>query len=345
MRNRFIVWFILIGLVVLSLSPKATAQLSEGKLVFSIRKPKPTLDGFKAIAGVIEAHRQEPENWENFYEYNICTLSPDGTDLRQLTANGISRKPQWSPDSTRIAYIAGPKYSQSLWVMTETGEEKTELLKQQLHILDFWWSPNSQAILVTVATRSIVAPVEIWIITVDGESQKPLGMRKWSKGWYHWDAQGEKVKEPRTKLIQALDSVVSWPKWSPDRCYIAFASKGRLSLAEVETVSVTGKWFHQKDEPPCTEIEEWSPDGKRILFHVGYNVCVAMVSKGKIEAVVNLGIANGWDATWSLDGNSVAFVRIPAGDENQEIYVMDIEDSQAVRLTYTNYSHFDLDWR
>ena len=44
--------------------------------------------------------------------------------LRQLTANGISRK---MVDSTRIAYIAGPKYSQSLWVMTETGTSQTTI--------------------------------------------------------------------------------------------------------------------------------------------------------------------------------------------------------------------------
>ena len=157
------------------------------------------------------------------------------------------------------------------------------------------------------------------------------------------------MKQPKTKLVEALSgSAASWPKWSPDRRYIAFVStRRRVSLAEVETVGATGQWFRRKDEPPCIEIEEWSPDGKRILFWVWNHICIATVSKGKIEAVVRLAPGNNWDATWSPDGNHVAFVRIPAGDDdkNQEIFVIGIEDSQAVQLTYTNYSHFDLDWR
>ena len=366
LRNRFIVWSILIGLGILSLSPRTVAQPSEGKLAFSIRKPRPTVDGFKAAAGLLEQQRggKKLANWERFYEYNICTLNPDGTDLRQLTVDGVSRRPKWSPDGTHIAYIAGSRHSQSLYVMTESGEEKTELLKRQLYIHDFWWSPDNQAILVAVEAKRTVDP-KGWIVTVDGESQKRLHS-KWPIGWFHWDARGKKVENPKSKLIQALPDGVSWPKWSPDHRYIAFVTKRSrvgllLSLADVETTGITGKWFHQKNEPPCVEIGERSLDGKRILFYLSGNVCAATVLKGKIEAVVKMGY--GRDATWSPDGSRVAFVG--KNHENQarvhfysdgfvfgnsstggaDIYLMDVESGHATQLTYTNYSHFDLDWR
>ena len=137
-----------------------------------------------------------------------------------------------------------------------------------------------------------------------------------------------------------------------------------LSLADVETIGITGKWFHQKNEPPCAEIEEWSLDGKQILFYVavaGNNiVCAATVSKGKIEAIVKLGY--GRDATWSPDGSRVAFVGKNQGQiywggrggtsvfggsptGATEIYLIDVESGHAARITYTNYNYFDLDWR
>ena len=241
MRCAYIVW-ILVGLATLTLSPNISAQLGEGKLVFSIRKPLPNLDGFKAATGLLkEARGREPKRWWHFYQYDICTINPDGTDFRQLTTDGMSRRPRWSRDGEWIAYISGPENSHTLYVMTKNGDEKTELLKRQFRIHDLWWSPNSQAILASVETKRAVDPMESWIVTIDGESRKQLRMNRWSMGWFHWDSHGKKVKEPKTKLIRALPGGVNWPEWSPDRRYIAIVTEGVLSLVAVETTSVTGQ--------------------------------------------------------------------------------------------------------
>lgn len=337
---------ILIGLAVPTLSSNVFAQLDEGRLVFSIRKPIPSLDGFMAATGTLrQARGSELENWWQFYQYNICTVNPDGTDFRQLTTDSMSRRPRWSPDGKWIAYISGPENSHTLYIITKNGDEKTELLKRQFRIHDFWWSPNSQAILISVETKRAVDPTENRIVTIDGESRKRLRMSRWSMGWFHWDSRGEEVKEPKTKLIRALPKGVQWPEWSPDRRYIAVVTDGLLSLVEVETTSVTGQWFPQKNEPPCQKIEEWSPDGKQILFYVRGEVCAATVDGTQIRTIVNLSMGSGRNATWGPDGNRVAFVSRRGGGRNFEIYVVDIESGGTKRITYTNYDHFDLDWR
>jgi Tol biopolymer transport system component len=164
-------------------------------------------------------------------------------------------------------------------------------------------------------------------------------------GWFHWDGHGKKVKEPKTKLIRALPGGVNWPEWSPDRRYIAIVTEGVLSLVAVETTSVTGQWFPQGNEPPCQKIEEWSLDGKHILFYVGGNVCAAAVAGVQIKEITNLSMGNGRDATWSPDGKHVAFVSRRGGGRNYEIYMVEIESGHTKRITYTNYNHFDLDWR
>jgi TolB protein len=335
-----VIWF-----TVLSLASGGLAQFDEGKLVFSIRKPMRTLEGFRAASGLLRQGRGEPANWWQFFQYNIYTLNPDGVGLRQLTDDGMSRRPRWSPDGKWIAYVSGPENAQSLYVMTANGDEKTELLKRQIKVRDFWWSPNNHAILAAVETDRAVDPMESWIVTIDGESQKQRRMSQWSMGWFHWDAQGREVKEPSAKLIQALPEGVRWPEWSPDRRHIAFVTEKGLSLAEVESASVTGNWFSQRDEPPCDGIEEWSPDGKHILFYAAGDVCMATVAAGRVEEVVNLSMGNGQDATWSPDGKRMAFISRPAGRKNQEIFIVEIESGYVIQLTYTNYSHFDLHWR
>ena len=323
----------------------ALAQSDDGKLVFSARKPLKTLDGFRAASGLLQRGRGEPANWWQFFAYNIYTLSPDGTGLQQLTDDGMSRKPRWSPDGRWIAYISGPENSQSLNVMDAGGDQKTELLEREFRIHDFWWSPSSHAILAAVETDRAVDPMENWVVTIDGESKQRRRMSAWAKGWFYWDAEGREVKEPSVKLIDALPEGVNWPKWSPDRRHIAFVTDRGLSLAEVETTSVTGTWYSQRDEPPCDVVEEWFSDGTRILFYAAGDVCIATVAAGRIDEVMNLSMSSGRHATWSPDGAQVAFVSRPSGNKNFEIFVVKIETGDVTQVTYTNYDHFDLHWR
>lgn len=332
-------------ILIVILSGAASAQNEVGKLVFAVREPLEDRNGFRAATGTLEKGRGTTKWWE-FYAYNICTMNPNGTDFRQLTDDGFSRKPRWSPDGKHIAYISGVDGAESLYVMRADGTDNKRLIKRQHRLHDFWWSPLNHALLVVVEIDRARDPLENWVVTLDGESTKRWRTRQWAKGWLHWDRKGEKVKEPKNRLLEALPAGINWPKWSPDRKWIAFKTDGFLALAEPEVVGMTGSWFLQNDEPPCQRIEEWSPDGKQILFYTSGEICIATIEKGRFKSYLNLSLYKGRDATWRPDGSQVAFIGGDTGGRRtSEVFILDVETGKMEQITSTSYDYSDLHWR
>ena len=337
----------LFGIFVLAvmITDLALAQYETDRLVFAVRKPFPHRDGFRAATGTLEKGRGTTKWWE-FYQYDICTMSPDGTEFRQLTDDGLSRRPRWSPDGTLIAYISGVDEAEAFYVMEADGAEKVRLVKKQYRIHDFRWSPRGGAVLVVVEIDRPKDRLENWVVTVDAKSTKRWRTRRWAEGWFHWDAEGEEIKEPKNKLLEALPKGVKWPEWSPDRKWIAFTTEGFLALAQPEVVGTTGLWFLQRDEPPCQRIERWSPDGSQILFYTAGEICVATVENGKFKNYQNLSLYRGRDATWSPDGNQVGFIgQDLGGRRTSEIFIMDVETGAMTQNTSTSYDFYNLHWR
>ncbi len=314
------------------------------KLVFAIREPFQQEDGFRATTRTLEKGRSTKKWWE-FYQYNIGTMKPDGTDFRRLTEDGVSRKPRLSPDGERIAYISGMDEAKSLYVMWADGTEKKRLLKKQFAIHDIRWSPLSNAILVVLEIDRVKERLENWVVTVDGKIER-WRTKQWAEGWLHWDPKGEKVKEPHRRLLEVLPNGTRWPKWSPDAKWIAFTTEGHLALAAPEIVSMGRRWFLQRNEPPCENIEEWSPDGTQLLFYTSGEICVATIENGKFKSYLNLSLYRGRDATWSPDGSQIAFIGSDSnGRRTSEIFILDVETGKMQQITSTTHDYFELHWR
>ena len=106
-------------------------SIGKGKIVFTARKPFRNLNGFRITTEMRRGkNRKSLLNWWQFYAYNICSINPDGTGLKKLTDNDISRKPRWSPNGNWIAYISGLDLKESLVIMTPDGKIHKELLKR-----------------------------------------------------------------------------------------------------------------------------------------------------------------------------------------------------------------------
>jgi Tol biopolymer transport system component len=318
-------------------SALASTQAS-GSIVFT--KSEFTREGFEEAVLKGGASRR---GWWELYRRDICVINPDGTGFKQLTHDGISHRPRWSPDGGKIAFYSGPPPAVSLHVMDPDGSNRLELVTGQNDIYDFKWSPDGTKVLVYTETRKSIDPEEAWIVAVgDKSSTKRMGKSKWARGWNHWAPEGATVVNPNRRLLDGLPNGTDWPEWSPDNRYIAFTHAGRLVIADATIIGMPEKWRASKTEPPCERIGDWSPDGSKIIFFAGGNVCSINFDE---TGVMNLSMSEAEDACWSPDASQIAFASTDGRKKNTEIFIMNADGTGHVQLTNTNYFHMDVHWR
>lgn len=327
----------LLPLIVLMLS--CICPVLSAQIVFT--KSELTRHGFEQAIG--RASKQVRGWWE-LYQRDICVINPDGTGLKQLTNNGVSYSPRWSPDGKKIAYCSGPEPTVSLWMMDPNGENKVELLSNQEAILDFRWSPDSSKILVYLKGKSTREPEECLTVDVKTLNIERMGKSEWARGWNHWASTGAEILNPNKRLLSGLPQGISWPEWSPDGNYIAFIYEGRLAIANALTTGMPDRWRATRAEPPCDKIGfwSWSPDGNKILFLAGGNVCSVKVDGTDVR---NLSMSHADSACWSPDGTKIAFTGNDGRKRNTEIFIMDSDGTNQIQITNTNYYHSELHWR
>jgi len=169
----------------------------------------------------------------------LWEMEADGTRQRQLVKGS---NPQWSPDGTRIAYLADADGKEQLWVRYMDAEGAViQVTRGEESPEDFRWSPDSRSIAFTMP----VADTSHWPIAMPSA---PAGA-KWTPG-------------PR---------VVNRLQYRADR--IGFLSDDWVQLFIVSAEGgvarqVTHGNFNigaRSDGIPEGAGLEWLPDGKGIL--------------------------------------------------------------------------------
>jgi TolB protein len=137
-----------------------------------------------------------------------------------------------------------------------------------------------------------------------------------------------------------LNTIAETP-WSPDGTKFVFQSD-RDGDFDIYIYDLTAKQTTKVTDTSTDEYKAaWSPRGDKITYTKiikgqDYDIFILDLSTSTLPAVgVNItnNPAYDTDATWSPDGNQLAFVSNRAG--NAEIYIMDIDGNNIFKVTNT----------
>lgn len=298
------------------------------------------------------------------HDVTFFSWSPDGQQLVYQASNGTNNEiytvgwsglsepkrllsdsadgfyPVWSPDGNKIAFFSRRLGYWALFTMNVDGTGQKALTDNTVFGSVASWSPDSIKIVFN-PWHNTESPPFIAAVNADGSNYIEL-----------------------TKGRNDDNN----PVWSPASDTILFSSweSGRLQIYSIKSdgsglVQLT-KSSGGNDNPI------WSPDGTKIAFvswrdskypndckggDCNFEIYI-MNADGSGQTRITDNPAEDWAAAWSPDGTRLAFQSLrdesahpqDCGNScNSEIYVMNIDGSNVIRITNNETPDFSIAWR
>ena len=281
----------------------------------------------------------------------VFTIRPDGKAERQVTfpAQGfVDRDPDYSPDGRRIVFQREGEVSNEIWVVDADGSHLTRLTHPDPGCLpdrgtcdgEPAWSPDGGKI---AFSRDTGSPEDenkgIWVMNADGTGAHQL-----------------------TQLDLPGQGFDRAPQFSPDGRRLVFERDNVRDAQPVDGTALFVLDLRTGVEHRITPYElnagdtpDWSPDGRRILFHdnevgdpdVSANLYTVRPDGSGLRQLTfeTGGTVNYLGSSFSPDGRYITVGRRPeTGGTNADVLVMRRDGTHVRHVTRTVLYDSYPDW-
>ena len=200
---------------------------------------------------------------------DVWTAAADGRGRRNLTRDGGSTSPVWSPDGRRIAFARGD----GVLVVRRDGSGKKRLVRRDDPGTPSW-SPDGGRVAFTV-------PGELRIVGASGRGERRLARGAESFWPSAWSPDGSRLAFTGKRTIEGIFVVPGRggsprllardfvePAWSPDGRLVAIVRQGTKREAGLVLGEPRGGRPRRLTRGLDTQLA-WSPDGRRLVFRRG----------------------------------------------------------------------------
>lgn len=234
----------------------------------------------------------------------VWVMDPDGGNPVSLTptipGSGLppfAGEPSWSADGSKIAFAQKFDGSLEIFVMNADGSGQTRLTNHIADDEEPSFSPDATKIAFR-STRDVTP--QIWVMDANGANPQNLSNTNTNDEAPQWSPDGTKILFHRTDA-------------GSSGIYVMNADGS--GQVPVETGGTSASW---------------SPDGSKIVIGGGP---IIVMNSDFTDSHAITDTVGGYGPQWSPDGTRITFAS--ARDGNAQIYAMDADGSNVVRLTNT----------
>ena len=319
----------------------------------NVGAPQFSPDSKRLVYTVSEWDRKENRRVSHIY----LVATDSGKSIKLTNGEKGESAPQWSPDGTRIAFLADRDKGAQIWLIHADGGEAEKLTSEENGVQGFRWSPDSkQLAFITRDTpkdkeaREKKKKDKFDTITVDRDLNYA----------HLWTIN---VETKDKKRLTEGEFSVQTPQWSPDGKWLAYAASKAGAQESIFTdisedrnsdifvVAATGGATRKLTTNPSADANpQWSPDGKWIAYAASTDgwaaktdVMLLGVDGGMPKNLTASFIESaGGGLSWSPDGKTLYFSS--GVGMYSHVYSVPVAGGKATPITSgnRNYGQFDL---